>query len=194
MGIRKDKIIVVDLEATCWEGFNAPPGQENEIIEIGVCLVTPHSDQMTVTDKRSILVKPTESVISDFCTELTSITPELVAEKGTDFLTACQILETEYDSRNRLWASWGGFDHKFFRQQCRRRGIRYPFSKKHSNLKRVFQDSHGQRMGLARALDTVGIEALGTAHRGDDDAYNTGVLLKHLIEVYGIQILRRYGF
>ncbi|MEO0596531.1 MAG: hypothetical protein AAF126_10505 [Chloroflexota bacterium] len=32
MAIRKDKIIVVDLEATCWEGFDAPEGQENEII------------------------------------------------------------------------------------------------------------------------------------------------------------------
>ena len=39
MSIRKDKLLVVDLEATCWEGYNAPAGQKNEILEIGVCLL-----------------------------------------------------------------------------------------------------------------------------------------------------------
>lgn len=194
MTIRKDKIIVVDLEATCWEGFDAPEGQENEIIEIGVCIVNPRNGDANVSQKRSILIKPIESEISEFCTNLTSITPDLVAEEGIDFADACQILEQEYDSRNRLWASWGGFDHKFFRKQCRRRGIRYPFSKKHTNLKRVFQDTYGERMGLARALDAAGIQPVGTAHRGGDDAYNTGILLKYMIEVYGVHILRRYGF
>ena len=33
-----DKIIVIDLEATCWEG-DPPPGQESEIIEIGLCIL-----------------------------------------------------------------------------------------------------------------------------------------------------------
>lgn len=33
-----DKVLVIDLEATCWE--NEPPkGQKSEIIEIGVALV-----------------------------------------------------------------------------------------------------------------------------------------------------------
>ena len=33
-----DRIVVVDVEATCWEG--APPADEvSEIIEVGVCLL-----------------------------------------------------------------------------------------------------------------------------------------------------------
>jgi inhibitor of KinA sporulation pathway (predicted exonuclease) len=194
MAIRKDKIVVIDIEATCWEGFDAPEGQKNEIIEIGICLVNPKANPITVTDKRSILVKPTESVISPFCTDLTSITPEMVEENGVSYDEACKILEDEYDTRNRLWGSWGALDMRMFKSQCRRRKVRYPFSKKHSNLKRVFQENHGMRMGLARALNAAGIEAQGTAHRGDDDAYNTAHLLRHLFEVYGQNILKRYGF
>ena len=194
MAIRKDKIVVIDIEATCWEGYNAPEGQENEIIEIGVCLLNPKATPITVTDKRSILVKPQESVISPYCTELTSITPEIVEKEGISFDEACKILEEEYDTRNRLWGSWGALDMRMFKSQCRRRKVRYPFSKKHSNLKRVFHEFHGQRMGLARALEAVGIEAQGTAHRGDADAYNTALLLSYLFEIYGENILKRYGF
>lgn len=194
MAIRKDKILVVDFEATCWDGFDAPEGQTNEIIEMGVCLLDPHSDPMEITDKRSILIKPTESVVSEFCTELTTITQKMVDEKGIAFEDACQILETEYDSRNRIWVAWGGWDKRFLLQQCRRRKIRYPFSKKHGNLKRVFQDCYGTRLHFAGALEMAQIEAHGTAHRGDDDAYNTARLLRHLFEVYDMNILKRYGF
>lgn len=193
MAIRKDKIVVIDIEATCWEGYDAPEGQQNEIIEIGVCLLNPKIP-ISITGKRSILVKPQESEISPFCTDLTSITPEMLEKDGIDFDEACKILEDDYDTRNRLWGSWGALDMRLFKSQCRRRKVRYPFSKKHSNLKRVFHEFHGQRMGLARALTAVGIEAEGTAHRGDSDAYNTAVLLQHLFEVYGENILKRYGF
>src|SRR5690606_24646372 len=134
-------------------GFTAPDGQTNEIIEIGVCLVDPHSAPIAITDKRSILVKPTESVISPFCTQLTTLTQEMVDEGGIDFEDACKILETEYDSRNRMWVAWGGWDKRFIMKQCKRRAVRYPFSKKHSNLKRVFQENYGERMIFAAALE-----------------------------------------
>jgi inhibitor of KinA sporulation pathway (predicted exonuclease) len=38
MAVQLDVIIVIDVEATCWEGY-PPPGQDKEIIEIGICLV-----------------------------------------------------------------------------------------------------------------------------------------------------------
>jgi inhibitor of KinA sporulation pathway (predicted exonuclease) len=192
MSIRKDKIVVVDLEATCWEGYDAPEGQENEIIEIGICLLEPSSG--TVSDKRGILVKPEKSVVSPFCTKLTSITQEMVDTRGIRFSEACDILEKEYDTRNRLWASWGAFDRMLFKKQCKSRGIRYPFSKKHSNLKRVFQESHGTRMGLVRAMAALKIEHTGRHHRGHDDAYNTALVLHQLMRLYGQNIMKRYGW
>ena len=38
MARKLDRILVVDVEATCWEG-NPPPGQTSEIIEIGLCVL-----------------------------------------------------------------------------------------------------------------------------------------------------------
>ena len=38
MARKLDRILVVDVEATCWEG-DPPPGQTSEIIEIGLCVL-----------------------------------------------------------------------------------------------------------------------------------------------------------
>jgi inhibitor of KinA sporulation pathway (predicted exonuclease) len=191
MSIYKDKIVIVDFEATCWPGYDAPPGQENEIIEMGVCLLKPGE---APGKKHSILVQPTESVVSAFCEDLTGISQQMVDTEGITFEKACKRLEHDFNSRNRMWASWGGWDRRIIRQQCKRRGVRYPFSKKFANLKRVFQDAYGKRLHLAGALEAAGIEAKGQAHRGGDDAYNTARLLAWLIDHHGEQILKRYGW
>ena len=75
MARKLDVIIVVDLEATCWEG-DPPPGQEKEIIEIGVCTLDIASG--TRSDKQSILVRPETSWVSEFCTRLTTLTQEQI--------------------------------------------------------------------------------------------------------------------
>lgn len=191
MSIYKDNIIVVDLEATCWEGYDAPPDQENEIIEVGVSLLQPGNPP---GDAHNMLVTPTESVVSPFCEDLTGISQQMVDTDGIPFAEACQRLETQFNSRNRLWGSWGGWDRRIMRTQCKRRGVRYPFSKKFANLKRVFQDAYGQRLHLAAALEAADIQPQGDAHRAGDDAYNTARLLAWLIEHHGEHILKRYGW
>jgi len=72
MGRKLDKIIVVDVESTCWKG-KPSEGQINEIIEVGLGII----------NKQSYIVKPKLSIISNFCTELTSITQEMV-DKGKE--------------------------------------------------------------------------------------------------------------
>lgn len=191
MSIRKDKIIVVDIEATCWENYKAPAGQENEVIEIGVCLLDVASFQ--VSEKRSLLVRPINSEVSPFCTQLTTLTHDFLLRNGTTYGEACEILEKDYDSRNRLWASWGSFDYNIMWEQCKRRNVRYPFSKKHANLKRVFQQNRGNRLGLRVALESLGLTQVGTPHRGDDDAYNVAIVLTTLMQLHGRDILRPYG-
>lgn len=74
-----DKIIIIDVESTCWEGAN-PVGMESDIIEIGVCLLDIQTGE--ITDNRGILIKPERSTISSFCTALTTITPEMVVKDG----------------------------------------------------------------------------------------------------------------
>ena len=190
MGIQRDKIVIVDIEATCWETDPPPEGQVNEIIEVGVCLFEVKSRDLSA--KRSIFVRPEKSVVSEFCTKLTTITPEQVAS-GVAFAEACQILESDYDTLNRAWMSWGSYDRRMFKEQCQDRAVRYPFSKKHINLKSVHGKLNGgQRVGMARAMKKVGLEFVGTHHRGDDDAWNIGRLLDYLLRVHGDKILRKY--
>ena len=79
-----DKIVVVDLETTCWE--KRERDQIMEVIEMGVCLLDIGSSE--ITDRQSILIQPVYSVVSEFCTKLTPLTQELV-ETGIGFREAC---------------------------------------------------------------------------------------------------------
>jgi inhibitor of KinA sporulation pathway (predicted exonuclease) len=143
MAKRLDHIIVIDIESTCWDGGMPPRGQMNDIIEIGLCPIEVGSGRRL--EKRSILVKPERSSVSPFCTELTTLTQEQV-DTGIPFKDACKLLESEYLSQERLWASFGDYDRRQFEKQCRDRGIRYPFGPGHLNAKTLF--------AVARALPT----------------------------------------
>ncbi len=75
MGRKLDKIIVVDVESTCWMG-EPPIGQMNEIIEVGVSTI--ETSNLSIIGKDSYIIKPRFSKISDFCTELTGITDTML--------------------------------------------------------------------------------------------------------------------
>ena len=149
MPTRLDVILVVDVESTCWE--KAPPaGQASDIIEIGVTTL----DFMSLKriDKRSLMVKPARSTVGEFCTRLTTITPEDVATAGS-LADACTTLRTELKSKDRLWASWGNYDRKQFQENCDALGVPYPFGSDHLNAKALFS--------LLRKFSVVGIPIIG---------------------------------
>ncbi len=196
-------ILIVDVEATCWRG-NPPPGQESEIIEIGLCTFDPQSGERA--DRASILVRPQRSTVSAFCTELTTLT-QAEAEQGIAFAEACALLEERYRSRERIWASYGEYDRMQFETQCASFGVRYPFGAgsidieaaadrqragqpwlgrlpgQHLNVKRLFTAVHGlpRPTGMAGALRRLGIPLEGTHHRGGDDAWNIGAVLAAIL-------------
>lgn len=171
-----DKIAVVDVESTCWKG-PPPKGQVSEIIEIGICLLDVKTHK--VSDKKSILIKPIRSRVSEFCVELTTLTQELLDQKGIAFDTACQYLEDEFNTKKRVWASWGDYDRRMFETECSRNRIQYPFSKRHINAKVLFTLKHKMKndAGMARALKMLDMPLEGTHHRGADDAWNIAKLL-----------------
>lgn len=174
-----DLLLVIDIEATCWEG-EPPPEQENEIIEIGICTLDIATGERR--EKRSLLVKPERSQVSLFCTRLTTLTQEQV-DQGISFAAACAILQTEYLSRERVWASYGDYDRAQFERQCRTRQIAYPFGSRHINVKTLFALAHGlsREVGMARALEIAGIVLEGTHHRGDDDAWNIAAIMSEFL-------------
>ena len=180
MAKKLDQIIVVDLEATCWEG-DPPPGQEQEIIEIGVCVLDIATGERS--GKRSLLVRPERSAISPFCTRLTTLTQEQV-EQGVSFAEAIEILRREYRPAERTWASYGDYDRIALQRQCEQRGVIYPFGRTHLNVKNLLAISFNlpREVGLDRATAMCGLNLEGTHHRGDDDAWNIAALLAVLLE------------
>lgn len=168
-------VLVVDLEATCYEDKQFPPGSYQEIIEIGVCLLDTETGERS--KKRSLMVKPQASVVSPFCTQLTTITQAMV-DQGMNLQDACEILRTEYQSEDLTWASYGMFDLNLFQRECQRKQVRYPYSDDHINVMQAFADAfHVKRRGMARALKMLKTELAGTHHRGDDDAWNIAAIL-----------------
>lgn len=175
MGKRLDKILVIDVESTCWLD-TPPPGEESEIIEIGLCLLDVSTGRRDL--KRSILIRPERSAVSPFCTELTTLTQAQV-NQGVSFARACTILQEEYASGQRVWASYGDYDRRQFYRQCRALKVSYPFGPSHINVKNLFALSRGlsQEVNLVQALKIQGWDLEGTYHRGDDDAWNIARLL-----------------
>ncbi len=174
-------ILVIDVEATCWQEKIPPEGMFQEIIEVGICMVDLKTFE--ITDKESILVKPQNSNISSFCTKLTSITHEKVENLGISFEEACHKLLKKYDSRDTTWASWGDYDRIQFEKQCKRLNIPYPFGPTHINVKNLFSIVYKQEkeVGMKKALQVLGLELDGIHHRGVDDAYNISKILVLLI-------------
>lgn len=174
------RLNVVDVEATCWDG--APPqDQVNEIIEIGLTVV----DLVTRArlTRHRILVRPQQSTVSPFCTELTGLSQAEV-DNGISFADACAMLTAEHQAGVLAWASWGEYDRKQFQRQCQTTGTPYPFGDRHLNAKTLFAAEHGLRrpVGMDQALTIASLPLEGRHHRGDDDAWNIAALVLHLAE------------
>jgi inhibitor of KinA sporulation pathway (predicted exonuclease) len=181
MAKRLDQVLVIDIESTCWEGGFPPRGEANDVIEIGLCPLELSTGRRL--EKRSILVKPERSRVSPFCTSLTTLTQERVSA-GVLFKDACKLLEDEYHSHDRLWASFGDYDRRQFEKQCRDTGVRYPFGPSHLNIKTLFAIERGLpgEIGLPQAMDLAGLSLEGTHHRGHDDAWNIAALLAAMVK------------
>lgn len=179
MARRLDQILVIDVEATCWEG-DPPEGEISEIIEIGLCVLDVTSGERSTP--RAIMVKPQRSCLSNYCMELTTITPEMLTE-GASFLEACQLLKDEHDSQQLTWASYGDYDRIQFMRQCEAENIPYPFGRSHINVKNLLALQLGlnKEVGLQRGTSLLGLPFEGTIHRGVDDAWNIAAVLSRVL-------------
>ena len=179
-----------------------PDDQQREIIEIGVCVV----DLKTLVPigRWSTLVRPVRSTISEYCTEVTSITAERLADAplfaraiagmnrwlGTVRLAQQNLPDAESgpaldaamaEMATQPMASWGDFDRLALEAQCALDGVPYPFSHSHMNLKTMFplfgrSKFVNRVLSLRVAMRTIGRELEGTHHQAEDDAANAAVL------------------
>ena len=175
-----DRILVVDVESTCWED-NPPEGQASEIIEIGISLIdVKHSKRLQGAD--GVFVQPSESTVSEFCTNLTTITQADV-DGGISFVEACRSLREDYLSDQRIWASWGDYDRIQFQRQCKRQRVKYPFGRTHINIKTLFalQFQLEREVSVTRALKILDWQFDGTLHRANADAWNIAGIFEGLL-------------
>lgn len=160
------EVVIFDLEATCADKslvFNF----DNETIEIGSVKIIDHE----IVGEFSVFIKPRDTAITPFCTELTTITTEDVHD-APDFLTVAHAFGQFVGNAQIL--SWGKYDKKQLLKDFERHNAIAPkWLERHINLKAEFAAYKGVRIcGMKRALAHCNIPLEGTHHRGIDDAQN----------------------
>lgn len=118
-------IVVIDLEATCPaedQGNNTI--ERSSIIELGAVRLDRRS--LEVVDTFSELVRPERFPIVPFITEITNISPEMVADKETFGAVGKRFLEW-YGPRNKaLIAAFGAYyDIPLLRKECMEYNLDY---------------------------------------------------------------------
>ena len=165
------KLLIVDLEATCWERARHDP-ELMETIEIGALAVDPTAPESPL--EFQTLVRPTRSpVLSRFCTDLTTI-QQAEVDAAEPFPAAfARFVSWIGDPLEVLFASWGSYDQRQLLRDCSLHDVDYPFGDRHLNLKRLCSARLGLRpAGVVQALGRAGLELQGTHHRALDDARN----------------------
>ncbi len=175
------KMVVVDLEATCCDE-DSVPRQEREIIEIGAVSVvrpiTPEEpEDLAVLDEFQCFVRPLRHPrLTAFCMGLTGIRQEDV-DRAPPFPEANERFAEWLSAQNpATWGSWGFFDPRQYRNDCRYHQAPLPFldSISYRNLKEIFMKTFRKprSTGVTDALEFFGLEFKGRAHRAIDDARN----------------------
>jgi inhibitor of KinA sporulation pathway (predicted exonuclease) len=178
MDLRR-RLLIIDLEATCWEAGRHRPDLM-ETIEIGAVLVDPDSAR-TEREFQTFVHPVRTHPLSPFCRSLTSIRQEDV-DSAPGFPEAlAQLCAWLGDSRAARFGSWGDYDRKQVVKDCNLHGVAYPFAPDHINLKKLVARLRGtKRMGMGQALASLGLELDGTHHRALDDARNIWRVVAHV--------------
>lgn len=171
------KILIVDLECTCWTTPLDQAG-EQEIIEVGLAMYD--ADTKEVSRLPECLVKPSRSTISKFCTALTTLTPDKVRNASEWEETVIKLYERYIRFS---WASFGNFDCSMLERQSKLFKTISPFSHQHLNVKALASIKLNKRIrSMSHAMRVLDLTSTGIAHRGNDDAFNIGHILKELLK------------
>lgn len=188
---RLDRVLAVDFELTCWDGV-PPEGQSAEIIDIGVVEIC--VETLAVIRSQRFLVKPLWSEVSDYCTDLTGITPTMLRKQGRPLPEIASTLAKKWGSGSKLWLAWGR-DNLAIERDAKRHGIENPFSAAYLNagLEYSIEWAAGENIGLHSAMTHLGIEPGESRHSALNDAEDLAAVwirrteLKREFMVSGIQ-------
>lgn len=169
--------LIIDVEATCWEGTEKKKHRSNsEIIEIGWTVVDQYYESV---NGDSLFIKPVRNpILSDFCKNLTHITQEQV-DNAKAFPEAMKDLKFIFNGILDwfLFCSWGAYDKTMFVRDCVYHKYQYPFGL-HFNLKDEFAIKRMVTpVGVDKALEICELKPSGTRHRGYYDAIDIAKIL-----------------
>ena len=182
-----DSILVIDVSVTCWAG-DPPPGQQSEILEIGICRVDIRSAR--VQETHSLVIVPETSLVSAYCSRVTKIEARDL-DRGLTFATACRALAREYGAGHRAWASYGNHVRRIIKNQCANRSISYPFGATHINLKSLIAilKAQPEERSLPDTMLELNLPLTGARHRAADRAYNAALILSRLLMEHRMKLL-----
>ncbi len=172
-----DRIVCFDLEMCCWNDGRRP--RIGEIIEIGVAELDLLSGE--VVRRAQYYVRPNNDEVSEFCTELTGIKPELIEKNGKPLAEVLSALVNKFGSRHKVYAAWGR-DDLILKSECERKGLNMPFSEflNVATLFRLQTDVKNTRGGQRHAMESKGLTWEGRQHSGFVDAYQLARLVNTL--------------
>lgn len=172
--------MIIDLECTCNDD---PPlaRDEGEIIEIGAIIGELTSQAFEVLAEVQLYVRPVINPdLTQFCSELTGIGQNQVAEAPTLDSACDTFLKWLSQYAPDAWGSWGKFDAAQFEMETGLKQIHNPLGQlSHLNIKQLFARKRGHRVGLGRAIELSGMLFQGRPHSGLDDAKNIAHLVNH---------------
>lgn len=169
-------VLVIDLEATCADDGSIPP-QEMEVIEVGAVWVTPDSEAVDTFQR---FVRPTHRpLLTAFCRSLTHIEQTSIDAAPTWPAVAAELAVFAKLHAGQCWGSWGAYDRRQIERESVRHGLADPLlGLTHRNLKAEFAKRRKiKQVGMATALQIVGLELRGEHHRALSDALNIARLL-----------------
>lgn len=175
--LNTDNLVIFDLEMCCWDDGRTP--NTGEIIEIGICQINTKS--LTITKTAQYYVKPESDEISEFCTELTGITPKKVHKQGRPLKEVMASVHKNFGSSGKVFMAWGQ-DNEILNEELKQKNIEFCMGDYH-NAAMMFRMLTGFRnISQLNAMKEFGLEFEGNQHSGVDDAKNLARLIIELMK------------
>lgn len=175
------EIIFVDLEMACWENTK-PENAKHEITEIGIVKVNNISNK--ITDIAQYYIKNEYDEITEYNTNLTGITQEILDNKGIPFSKACKLIKTRFGTLNKTWFAWGCGDFNRMQADCILKNTENPMSNNYINFAEIYalNKSISRNISLKKASIENDIFYRGNAHSAVVDALVTAELYLSFIK------------
>nr|WP_283773250.1 3'-5' exonuclease [Craterilacuibacter sp. RT1T] len=174
--------MVIDLEATCADDGSITP-EQMEVIELGAVWATSAGEVIATLQR---FVRPTERpTLTPFCMGLTHIEQASIDTAPSWPAVAAELAEFARLHAGQCWGSWGSwgswgkYDARQIERETARHGLADPLAGlPHQNLKAAFAKRRKiKQVGMATALQIVGLELEGEHHRALSDARNIARML-----------------